>query len=270
MKAKRTEPKSGPLRLFLCLVLLAGGVGVWMSVPISAAESDGEIDGTRTALEKWVETRRLISREKRDWEEGRQLVRDRLELVQREIDSLQARTAGAEENLAEADRRRMELFQENAELKEASASYAVTLEDLEQQTLSLLPRLPEPVIERVRNLSQRVPKDPAATKLSLSERYMNIVGILNEVDRFNREISLKSEVHELPDGSTAEVAVFYVGLGQAYYVTNNGEHAGVGSATAEAWVWTPNDDAAANIQKAINILKNEVTAEYVRLPIQLD
>ena len=64
---------------------------------------DSEVSQTRTALQKWVETRRIISDEKRDWALGRETLVNRIELVRREIDSLRSRIADAEESIAEAD-----------------------------------------------------------------------------------------------------------------------------------------------------------------------
>ena len=53
----------------------------------SPAEAAEKVGDTRKALEKWVETRRLIAEEKRDWALGREMLQQRIELVQREIES---------------------------------------------------------------------------------------------------------------------------------------------------------------------------------------
>lgn len=236
----------------------------------SASSRQDGIDTTRQALEEWVETRRLISLEKRDHELGRQVLADRIELLEREIAALRERTGDAEASIAEADKKREELMADGEALRAASEAYAARVTELEARTRELLVGLPEPVLERVQKLSQRIPEDPATTKLGTAERFLNIAGVLNEVDRFNREITLTSEVHELPGGKPAEVAVMYVGLGQAYYVTGNGDAAAVGTATPDGWAWTPKDDAAASITAAIDILKGKEVARYVRLPIQID
>ena len=268
-KANLSQPTKRGLRPLGATLLLALGAGLVIPASTTADEHAQELETTRAALEKWVETRTLISQEKRDWEEGRQILEERIGLVQREIDSLRQRQGEAEENIAEADGKRAELAAQRDALKDAADTYAATLAGLERRTLELVARLPETVQERVKTLSQRIPSEPEDTKLGLSDRFLSIVGILNEVDRFNREISLTSEVRQLENGTTAEVAVMYVGLGYAFYVTNNGEHAGVGTVGEEGWEWKSADEAAVNIQKAIAILKNEQGAEYVQLPIQV-
>ncbi|MBZ0257309.1 DUF3450 domain-containing protein, partial [bacterium] len=118
-------------------------------------------------------------------------------------------------------------------------------------------------------LSQRLPDGSEEIKISVSERFQNVVGILNEVDKFNRDISVNSEVHELPDGSSAEVSALYLGIGQSYYVGSNGSVAGVGTVSDQEWAWKPANDAAAQISQAIAILKNELPALFVLLPVEI-
>lgn len=228
------------------------------------------LEDSRQALQDWVQTRQLISQEKHEWVQGRELLKGRVDLVQREIQTIQERTQEAQDSMDGASKQREELVLENETLKVSSEAFLTDVKRLEARMRGLLGRLPQPLVERVSSLSQRIPAEGAETKLGLSDRYLNIVGILNEVDRFHREVTLTSEVHELPGGKTAEVAVMYVGLGQAYYVTNGGDHAGIGTASSEGWVWTPADKFAKEISKAIAILKNEEIAQFVCLPVHFD
>jgi hypothetical protein len=233
-------------------------------------EKGNKVENARSILEKWVETRRIISKEKRDWALGREMLNERIELVKREIETLRTRIGDAEESIAEADKKRTELIEENEKLKEVAAALNRTVNTLEGRTGELLKRLPDPIRERVKPLSQRIPDQPDETKLSLGERFQNIVGILNEVNKFNREITVTSEVRTLRDGTTAEVTALYVGISQGYYVSADGKAAGVGTASAEEWMWNPANEAAPEIAKAIAILKNEKVAEFVRLPIRIE
>ena len=98
---------------------------------------------------------------------------------------------------------------------------------------------------------------------------MNIIGILNELNKFNHEITVTSEVRQLPDGSSVEVTAMYVGLGQAYYVNANGTIAGLGRPSANGWVWEPANEAAGKIMDVINILKNEKVATFIPLPVEV-
>jgi FtsZ-binding cell division protein ZapB len=251
------------------LAYLLTAVSCFQTPAVFAAETQDGVDGVRAALEKWVETRKVISQEKQEWALGKEMLGERIDLVQREIDSLRTKIAEAQKNISEADAKRSDLLTENEKLKEASASLVEQLVSLEIRTRTLLAKLPDPLRERVRPLSQRLPENTGDTKLSFSERFQNVVGILNEVNKFNREITLTSEVRSLPDGSSAEVTAVYVGIGQGYYVSADGKNAGTGSAPGESWVWTPENRIADQVAQVVAILKNEQVASFVKLPVEI-
>ncbi len=240
------------------------------ALALAARAQDGAgLEDARATLEKYVETRRVLSDERRDWTLGREMLGERIELVEREIEAQRARIAQAEASIAEADTQRAGLVEENTRLRASSAGLEVTVIELEARTRELVQRLPEPIAERVKPLSQRLPADPGVTKLSLSERFQNVVGILNEVNKFNREITATSEVRALPDGTSAEVTTLYVGIGQAWYAGASGDVAGVGGSSGQGWTWTPASASAAEIRAAIAILKNEQVASFVKLPLHV-
>ncbi len=250
------------------------GLAVWVAAivsttAISADSNAAAIDKTRATLEQWVQTQRVISQEKRDWTLAREILGQKIELVQREIESLQAKIKDANSSIADADAKRAEMIKDNDKLKEASSALDKTLITLEERIKRLIRRLPDPIRERIKPLSQRIPEKPDQTKLSVSERFQNIVGILNEVDKFNRDITVTSEVRNFPDGSSVEVAALYIGIGQAYYVGAKGAVAGIGLATDQGWAWKPNNQAAPQIAELIAIFKNETTASFVRVPVEI-
>ena len=237
------------------------------SVSSSAPPS---VDEVRSTLERYVETRRIISSERLEFARSKQALLDRIDLVEREIDSFRQRIAETEGNLATADEKKAELVAENEALKTASGSLAGMIASLEARTIALLPRLPDPIRTRVKPLSQRLPEDPTNTKLSLGDRFVNVIGILNEINKFNNEITTASEVRSLPDGSSVEVTAVYLGIGQGYYVNSDATLAGVGAADATEWKWTSENEAAPAIAKVVAIIKNESPAAFVRVPMKVD
>lgn len=259
----------GPWRAGLALLL--GGLLCLPAGLVGAQEAVGEkIDTARGAIEKWVETQRVISQEKRDLALAKEVLNERIELVELEIESLRGKIAEAEKSIAEADSKRAELVRENDRLRQASDALTSTLLPLEQRTQELLVHLPDPLRERIKPLSQRLPEDPENTKLSLSERFQNVVGILNEVNKSNLDITVKSEVRSLPDGTSAEVTAMYLGIGQAYYSDAKGEAAGLGfSSPEQEWQWTPVNAASDQVSRAIAIHKNEDVASFVPMPAEI-
>lgn len=268
-----------PAELALVLPLLAAGVvaqgspspqGNTAPQAAPAAQTPAEgVEGVRTTLEKWVQTKQLVSREKSDWITGREVMTARIAVVERESETLRQRIADADKTLAENEKVEGELAARKQELESASTAMRDNLVELERRTLALVTRLPEPLRDRVRPFSQRIPTEPKETKASLGERFASLVMVLNEVNKANREVTVASEVRALPDGTTAEVKTIYLGIGQGYYVTGKGDAAGVGTATEQGWVWTPANEHAAVIAKAIAIHQGEQTAAFVPLPIQI-
>lgn len=233
------------------------------------AEPTVPIEETRAAVEQWVETKRLISREKRDLAVAKETLGQRIELVTGEIESLRGQITEAEKGIADIDVKRGELETRNEELKEATSSLEEAAGRLEASLRKLLPQLPEPLQEKIRPLTQRIPEQDAEIKLTLSERFQNAVGILNEIEKFNREITILSEVRTLPDGTVAEVTAMYLGIGHGYYVGRSGNVAGVGWPGPEGWTWNAADKHAPEIAAAIAIFNNEQPAAFVRLPVEI-
>lgn len=233
-------------------------------------QDPARVEDARASLEQWVETRGLISKERNDWAVAKEMLTNRVAVVQAAIDSMRQTIAEAETQITEVDDKRAELVQEEDALKQTSAELESVVTELEGRVKALLPRLPDPLRQRVKVLSQRIPEDPESTEQSLGQRYESVVGVLNFVNKFNREITVTSEMRTLGNGSRAEVTALYLGLGQAFYVSADGKAAGVGRPTAEGWDWQPADESAEAIARAVSVWKNEVGAEFVPVPVRID
>jgi hypothetical protein len=258
-----------PLPLFRAPVILAIAAVLSSSAPRAQQTPAEAVAATRTTIEKYVETRGLVSKEARDWVIGKESLESRMDVVRREIESLQKRIADAEKSIADADQKRADLLAESERRKAIAEQLTTQVVAMEARVQKLLPRLPEPLRTRVKPLSQRLPVAGEGSKQSVGERWQNVVGILNEVDKWNREITVTSEVRTMTDGSRVEVTVLYIGVGQAWYAGGNGKVAGIGSATATGWEWRQDNGLAADVERAIKIFKSEEVAAFVRLPVQI-
>jgi len=264
LKSKFDFFSPSPRQIVSCTALLIMGF-----LPATLISQESKIDQAKSALEQWVETERVISEERKNLALGKEMLKDRIDLVKREIESLRSKVTETETSIAEADKDRAGLIVENDRLRQASASLGDTLGTLEQGTLRLLARVPDPLRERVKPLSQRIPENPTDTKLTISERFQNVVGILNETNKFSREITVSSEVRTLPDGSSSEVTAIYLGIAQGYYSSADAKLGGYGMPTEQGWAWKADDASAAQISRIIAIMKNEQVAAYVPLPMEI-
>ncbi len=221
---------------------------------------------TRLLLEKWIEARRLLSEERRDWRVAREILEERIGALRRDIEYWREKTAQAQQEMLTTEQEMEALRERREELLRAVSGVTETISRLETELRALLARAPAPLRERVKLLSQRLPEDPAQSRMSLGERAQNVAGILNEMDKFAREITISSEVRELPDGTAAEVSVLYFGFGQAWYCNVGRGIAGVGRPGSEGWVWEARNEIAGDVAAAIAMFRNERPAAYVPLP----
>ena len=245
------------------------GLGVALAARGEAPDNALDIANARQAISEWVQVERTISDEKQDWEQEREMMEELVEVNQRRIESLREQIQEAEENITAEDESRADLIEKNDRLKKLSENLKASVAQFEDRMRHLLARVPAPATDIVKPLSQRMPKDPEKTGQSLSQRFQNTIGILNELDKFNQKVTVTSEVREV-EGGRSEVTALYLGLGQAYYVGGDGRIGGYGTADEGQWRWHAASDAAPSIANAIAIYENEQAARFVLLPIDVE
>ncbi|MBD3265954.1 DUF3450 family protein [bacterium] len=269
LNASKYHPTPLNFRTAIASIFLFLAVSLFSTGAISADKAELNIEDTRTIIEKWVETQRTISKEKHDLALAKEMLNERIELVRREIQSLREKITDAEKSITEANKKRAEMQEENEKLKEASSALETVLHSLEEQTKLLITQLPEPLQDDIKPLSKNLPEKPGETKLTVSERFQNVVGILNHLNKSNLDVTVASELRDLPDGTSAEVTALYIGLGQAYYVGAQNTIAGIGIPSQNGWTWKPVNEAAPQIAQVIAILNNEQVASFVQVPVEI-
>ena len=264
-------------RLAFGTFLLTSAICLLSSGVLSAEMSTGDVDKisapptleeTRLTMDKWLETQQIISRERKDWQQGKEILICRLELVKKEIATLEEKTKQAESSVTEANKKRNELLAENDQLTAAGAQLTVAVAGMEGEVRQMFKQLPEPIQTKLQPLYQRMPEDPSKTRVAAAERFQNVLGILNELNKTNNEITVSYEVHNLANGRPSEVKAIYVGLAQAYYVSARGE-AGIGRPTADGWKWEPSKAVARDVLMALEILEGKQSPAFVPLPVIL-
>jgi hypothetical protein len=188
--------------------------------------------------------------------------------VKKEISSLDEKIKQAESSVAEANKKRDDLLAQNDQLKAAGTQLTEAATAMEGEIRRMHNALPEPIQTKLQPLYQRIPDDPSTTKVSVAERFQNVLGILNELNKATGEITVSYEVHNLSNGKPAEVKAIYVGLTQAYYVSAGGE-AGIGRPAADGWKWESSSAIANDVLMALEIIQGKQTPAFVPLPVKL-
>ena len=279
MKLDTTNRRTGPARGAWLGSALAAVVCVW-SVGANSARQDGAaasgaqnpvpptLEETRLVMGKWIETQQIISKERNEWQQGKEILTSRLELVKKEASGLAEKIQQAQASVAETNAKRDELQAQNEVLKAASAQLAGAVSGMEAEVRRLFKMLPEPIQTKLEPLRQRMPADGEQVRVSPAERFQNVLGILNELNKANNELSVTFEVHDLANGKPSEVQVIYIGLAQAYYVCAGGE-AGIGQPTADGWKWEPSATIGRDVTTALEIIQGKHSPIFVPLPVKL-
>jgi hypothetical protein len=248
-----------PVCLMLLLVFAGGAL----------ARAETSLTETRSTLEKWVESRQLISQTRAGWQTEKETIDQTIQLFERELKSLNEQLSTVSTNSTQVESERTVALAEQTELVNAADALKRVATGLEQKLTVLAPLFPQPLAEKIQPLLKRIPADPAVTKMSGVERMQNLVGILNEVDKFNSAVTVVSEIQKSPSGAEVQVETIYLGLAQAYFVDKSGAYSGIGLPGTKGWEWTARNELATKIQKSIAIYKNAEPAAFVNLPVQI-
>jgi FtsZ-binding cell division protein ZapB len=240
-------------------------------VAAGSARAQEGLEAARLSLEKWLQTQQLISKEEQDWRAGKEMIQGRIDLMLREIEAMKEKIAQTRTEMTETENKNAELKTQNGAVKDGMKALGQDIKALELRTLAILPWTPEPVRLRVAPLSQRIPANPAESKLGLSERYQNVIGTLNELNKAARELAVSGEVRKIADGRQVEATVFYIGLSQAYYVNEKSGVAGIGRlGPLGSWEWVEQNTLVEPVSQVLGIYRGEKPAAYVPLPVSVN
>jgi hypothetical protein len=242
---------------------------VCLSVLAGAAAEAHKLSETRSTLEKWVEARQLISRTRADWQGDKETIEQTARMIERELKDVEEKFSKLATNNAQVEKERSE-----AEASIKSSHDAITpaqqfATEFEAKLRAFVPRLPVPLQDILKPLLARLPADAATTKMKAWERVQVLIGILNELDKFNNGVTIFSEKRKNDKGAEVSVETVYVGLGAAYFVNDAGDFAGVGSPGTAGWEWSTRPELAGHVREVIRIYRNERPAKFVSLPVAI-
>lgn len=241
-----------------------------LTASVSALHGADNISDTRSVLQEWVETRQIISKEKNDWITEKAILTDTVTLLSNEVEHLEAAIEELEDSASAADEERAELVEKRDRLSAGSDVVIENLGGLEKQMAAIIALLPEPLTDTIQPLIRRLPDDPENTTLSLGERVQNIVGILDQADKFNSSMKLTSETQEMDSGKLVQVSTLYWGSAGAYFVDDSGSYAGYGTPAPDGWEWQQVDGAGPALLELLSVYDGSSdTIKFVQVPAQI-
>ena len=185
-------------------------------------------------------------------------------LYQREIERLNGEIEEAKESNSQVTKEMAEQDAENITLKAAGQVSESLITETESKLKALVAKLPIPLQDKIDPFVRRIPEDPEETKTPLAQRMQSIIGILNEVEKFNGSVSVFSEIRKNPSGADVSVKTLYLGLGQAYFVDTEGTF-GVSMAFGARMGMAEKTAQASAIADVIAVYENAKPAAFVNL-----
>ena len=250
-------------------MLLYAGLVLLVFLPTASAQTD--LKTVRATLRAWIETEKKIAEEASKWAEEKANLEAINAVSSNEIEMLKETLDTSREEISKADAKRKELLLEREALKKASAVIMNTVEGLEGKVHMLYPHFHDPLKTKIDQLYSRIPKPGArGHSQSISDRMLNVIGILSQVDSFNGSIRLDRGMRELEDGRKVEIETLYLGIAYAFFIDGLGIHTGYGVPSEDGWDWVEDPKMASSVKKAIEIYEDPQKADYVYLPVAID
>jgi hypothetical protein len=232
----------------------------------ASSRAETPLAETRSTLEKWVETRQLISKTRSDWQTDKETLEQTIQLYERELKSIDEQMAKVSTNNTQVAKEMTEATALQKISNEALDGVKQFATQFEARVKKVVPQLPAPLQDILKPQLARLPADPATTKMLAAERVQVLVGVLNELDKFNNSVNLFNEKRKNPAGEEVAVQTVYVGLGAAYFVNEAADFAGLGAPGANGWEWTVKPEIAPSVHEVVKIYRNEKAARFVTLP----
>ena len=235
--------------------------------PAMPADVGDELDAL---VRQWTALEQQRSRLQSDWLVRRQYLRQRLELLALEEQTLGEFLAAHRDSTDEVDARRFELLERQTAFEARQEALEVWLDGAVIVLRRLQSRLPPPLAAEWRAALQAAGSGEAA---SSSERLNHILSMLRTADEFQRVIPVHATTMTMADGTAMRVDQAYLGLSQGWYVSADGRHAGHGRPGPDGWEWVDQSlvdglDARA-VRRLVDMVRAPTTAELLELPVRL-
>lgn len=245
------------------------------AAPQTPAQANAEkIALVREELARSMEVEQMIAKEELDWKLGKEVLGNRVAFLEAQIKDLEEKTKEEQGKITVADEERDKKLKEAEGLTAADEVTKARVRGLEARVLKLLPALPAPLAEKVAPLAERLPKPEMKDeeiRMSVSVRYANVLGILNEVNKFHGDVFVGPERRKISSGAEAEVETLYFGISAACYAGSGetAKEAGYGTSTPTGWDWSAKPEQAEDIARVIKI-QGGANPVFVPLEIKTD
>lgn len=251
---------------------------LFLSLPFSVYGEEGgksgslSIDEFRNRVREWVELRKELAAEKREWEKQD-------DLLESEKTVLSKRKRSLEEEIAEEDAAVSELTEERRALKNKKQDLQALLSELsevlaDREDLLLQYRESLPEFLR-RQLSEDFTKlrsyaGSAEKENAVGDRLNLVLSIIREIQQAGNSIHCENVIVSTGSEKERELTALYIGLAKAFAVSSDGEFCAVGKPDESGWHWQRAPELASVVKRSIAIYRENADIDLVELPLEVE
>ena len=230
-----------------------------------------EIAITQKKIDKWIETRQIISEEQANWLGEKAMLETSQGILSDELTALNRAVELLSETSTMADVERENLQAERDELERSNEMLAVKVRTLEIAVQDLSARFPTPLLVKIKPLLQNIPEDVSRTKKALGQRLLTVLGVLSQAEKFNGTLTLQTNARDVSGTGVQErVTTLYWGLAFAVYVDDAGKFAGMGLPGPKGWEWSTHNESASDVRRFIATYSGETDQlDFVNIPVEI-
>ncbi|MCG7533167.1 DUF3450 domain-containing protein [Psychrobium sp. MM17-31] len=215
-------------------------------------------------MEQWIQLEKQNTQLKSQWQENKQLLEQRISLLQREKKQLQALDKDHHKQVDEVSAQRQKLITLQTSMESTQQDLTRWLDREFSQINNVLPQLPPPLANTWQlALTELDTKNP-------SNRLETLLSLYQSFDEFNKRISTNQATIIDAQGNEKVVKQLYLGVARGWYLTLDSATAVAGMPTAQGWQWQHESPLSpTQINAALAMIAHKKEAALIKLPMRL-
>lgn len=245
-------------------------LALWVVVVSARAQEPApSLDSLEGLVAQGSQLRLTLAQEERSFAEQKRQWLSEIALLTQEAATLQKTIDETKAHSTEDAPERLALIQERDRLTQMAERLPDLLARAESDLILWQKRIPGPQRATLQHVFDRLPADDATRKTrSNNERLQTIISLYSEIEKLESHWFVGKEMISFADGTRREMDVCYLGLARAFAVSGDNAVAAVGIPTLSGWDWTPQNDLAVTVRKAIEVFHRHEAAQWVHFPLQ--
>jgi hypothetical protein len=222
-----------------------------------------------------VDTLRKIQEEENAWTRDKEVLQGYREGLEKEIEDLKEEIERAKTRKDGGDKQSLDKLTERDLYAKAQDELVRQLRVLEEGLAARLPMFPPPLREQakvalaIETLQGGLQLPPEKQSQDVSKRLYNATELLAEVEKFQQQVHVHTELRKDPQGREFKMQMVYFGLAMAYGVNEDGSFAVTGRPGTAGWEFQERKELAAGIQELVKSAGDEKHASFNKLPLVL-